>query len=399
MAELKTNLKTDNDKKSESIDKTLNMSSNNNSKALKNPKILYLSFNQEYNCISCGTTQGFVIYNIDPFKIRYQQNFGKGIGIAEIFYTSNLIGLVGGGDDPKFPTNKLVIWDDYQSKKIAEIDTEHRILGVQFNKECLAVVCQNFVKFYQFKDVSFLKKVETCDNPNGVCALSTCETSTIAVVPADKPGFVNIVNYASGSVKTMKCHDNPIHRISLNKDSTKFATCSVQGTLVRVFDLPTQTKFRELRRGSDACDIYGIHFSKNSKCMAVTSNRNTVHIFSLCKEYKNTSSKLRTLGVVSGFFNSEWSLFSLPWELHNDDKSDTSSETSTSTFNSNNEERHLCAIPIWDENQDSYKIFIVGYNGDFETYEFKFNPDKIEKLRSGSLFQLDTILPVEIPKK
>ena len=133
-----------------------------------NAKILYLSFNQDYSCISCGTTDGFVIYNIDPFKIRYQQKFGKGIGIAEIFYSSNLIALVGGGDDPKFSTNKLVIWDDYQGKEIADVVAEHRILGVKFNKECFAIVCQNSVKLYQFRDMKFLTKIETFDNPNGV---------------------------------------------------------------------------------------------------------------------------------------------------------------------------------------------------------------------------------------
>lgn len=361
----------------------------------KNPKILYLSFNQEYNCFSCGTTQGFVIYNVDPLKIRYQRNFGKGIGIAEIYYSSNIIALVGGGDDPKFPTNKLVIWDDYLSKNMAEIDAEHRILGVQLNKECLALICQNFVKFYQFKDVSLLRKVETCDNPNGLCALSTNEGTPIAIVPAEKPGYVNIVNYATGTIKTMKCHDNQLYRISLNKDATKFATTSVHGTLVRVFDVPTQTKFRELRRGTDTCDVYGIHFSKNSKCLAVTSNRNTVHIFSLCKEYKNTSSTFKPLGVVSGFFNSEWSLFALPWN-HPLNVSDSSSKNDEETREL---QRHICAIPLNDDNTDTYKIFSVGYSGDFETYEFKFNPYKIEKLRSGSLFQLENILPTEIPKK
>lgn len=353
----------------------------------KQPKILYLSFNQEYNCISCGTSQGFVIYNIDPFKVRYQQTFGKGIGIAELFYTSNLIGLVGGGDDPKFPTNKLVIWDDFQAKKVADIDAEHRILGVQFNKECFVIVCQNSIKFYQFKDMSFLKKIDTCDNPNGVCALSVNENAQIAVCPSEKPGYVNIVNYANGTVKSMKCHDNVITRITLNSDATKFVTASAQGTLVRVFDLPTQTKFRELRRGSDTCDIYAAHFSKNSKCLAVTSNKNTIHIFSLCKEYTNTTSNLKPLSLFSGFFNSEWSLFSIPWNengpQHNPDAL---------------ENKHICAIPICDEKDEVYKVFVIGYDGNFVTYQFKFNPDKLEKLKSGSLFQLETITPNEIPK-
>lgn len=356
-------------------------------------KILYLSFNQDYSCISCGTTDGFVIYNIDPFKIRYQQKFGKGIGIAEIFYTSNLIALVGGGDDPKYPTNKLVIWDDYQGKAIADIDAEHRICGVKFNKETFAIVCQNSVKLFNFREMTFLDKIDTYDNPNGVCALSGNDQCKILVTPGTKPGYVNIFNYETKTQKSFKCHDHPITSLSLNSDATKIATASDQGTLIRVFDLPTQTKFREVRRGSDTCDIHDIHFSKDSKCLVVTSSKNTIHIFSLCKEYKNTTSNLQSLGLFSGFFNSEWSLFSVPWKVPTRDESDDSDEEIDPML-----AKHISAIPLCDDKEEIYKMFTIGYDGRFVTNQFQFNPAKMEKLKSGSLFQLEHINPSEIAK-
>lgn len=356
-------------------------------------KILYLSFNQDYSCISCGTTDGFVIYNIDPFKIRYQQKFGKGIGIAEIFYKSNLIALVGGGDDPKYPTNKLVIWDDYRGKQIADIDAEHRICGVKFNQECFVIVCQNSVKLFNFKNMTFIDKVDTYDNPNGVCALSTNEQCRILVTPGTKPGYISIFNYETKTRKSFKCHDHQITSLSLNSDATKIATASDQGTLIRVFDLPTQTKFREVRRGSDSCEIYGIHFSKDSKCLVVTSSKNTIHIFSLCKEHKNTTSNLQPLGLFTSFFSSEWSLFSVPWKapLQNDEDSD---EDVDQTLN-----RHISAIPLCDDKEEIYKMFTIGYDGRFVTNQFQFNPSKMEKIKSGTLSQLEQINPSEIAKK
>jgi len=357
-------------------------------------KILYLSFNQDYTCITCGTTDGFIIYNIDPFAIRYQQKFGKGIGIAEIFYSSNLIALVGGGDDPKFPTNKLVIWDDYQGAKIGDIDAEHKIYGVKFNKENFAIVCQNWVKLYNFRAMTFLDKIETYDNPNGVCALSSNDNSRILVTPGTKPGYVNIFNYETNTQKSFKCHDHPITCIALNSDATKLAIASDQGTLIKVFDLPTQTKFREVRRGSDTCDIHGIHFSKDSKCLTVTSSKNTIHVFSLCKEYNNTTSNLKPLGLFSGFFNSEWSLFNVPWKVPVTNDSDDSDEEVDVGMT-----KHLSAIPICDEKEEIYKMITVGYDGRYMTNQFQFNPAKIEKLKSGSLSQLDTLNPNEIGKK
>ena len=38
--------------------------------------ILYLSFNQDYTCISIGTDEGYLIYNVEPLKeIIKRSNF------------------------------------------------------------------------------------------------------------------------------------------------------------------------------------------------------------------------------------------------------------------------------------------------------------------------------------
>lgn len=357
-------------------------------------KILYLSFNQDYTCINCGTTDGFVIYNIDPFKVKYQQKFGKGIGIAEIFYTSNLMALVGGGDNPKYPTNKLVIWDDYQAKQIADIDAEHRIYGVKFNKECFAIVCQNSVKLYSFRDMTFIDKIETYDNPTGICELSNNENARVLVTLGSKPGYINIFNYETKTQKSFKCHDHQITCLSLNSDATKIATSGDKGTLIRVFDLPTQTKFREVRRGSDSCEIYGIHFSKDSKCISVTSSKNTIHVFSLCKEHPNVGTTLSPLGLLNNYFNSEWSLFSVPWKPADVD-SDSDEERDKDVLRY----KHIAGIPVCDDKEEIYKMFTIGYDGRFVTNSFQFNPAKIERLKSGSLYQLENSFQSEDVKK
>ncbi len=44
-----------------------------------------------------------------------------GIGIAEMVYNTNLMVLVGGGERPKWPTNKCMLWDDAVQKIIGEL--------------------------------------------------------------------------------------------------------------------------------------------------------------------------------------------------------------------------------------------------------------------------------------
>ena len=37
-------------------------------------QILYLSFNQDFTCISIGTDEGYLIYNIEPFKLIFEKS-------------------------------------------------------------------------------------------------------------------------------------------------------------------------------------------------------------------------------------------------------------------------------------------------------------------------------------
>ena len=44
----------------------------------KPKQILYINFNQDFTCISIGTNEGYLIYNVQPLKEIYSKsNFKK----------------------------------------------------------------------------------------------------------------------------------------------------------------------------------------------------------------------------------------------------------------------------------------------------------------------------------
>ncbi len=48
-----------------------------------------------------------------------------------MLYRTNMLFLVGGGPTPKFPPNKIVVWDDNQQKCLGEMSYKTNILAVK----------------------------------------------------------------------------------------------------------------------------------------------------------------------------------------------------------------------------------------------------------------------------
>ena len=48
-----------------------------------------------------------------------------------MFYKSNILALVGGGSNPKFSLNKVILWDDHQGKVISEIRVNTNIKNMK----------------------------------------------------------------------------------------------------------------------------------------------------------------------------------------------------------------------------------------------------------------------------
>ena len=62
-------------------------------------------------------------------------DLGGGVGISEMLYRNNIIALVGGGDHPKYLTNKVIIWDDNQKKVISELKFCTEVKGLRMRKD------------------------------------------------------------------------------------------------------------------------------------------------------------------------------------------------------------------------------------------------------------------------
>ncbi|KAJ5494969.1 SVP1-like protein 2 [Penicillium diatomitis] len=203
-------------------------------------------------------------------------DFNAGIGVVEMLGQSNYLAIVGGGRNPKFPQNKLVIWDDAKQKAAIILEFRTSVLGVRLSKSKIVVALLNSIHVYAFStSPKKLSVYETSDNPLGLACLGQKKLA----FPGRSPGQVQLIELETGNISIIPAHSSPLRAMSLSPDGELLATASEAGTLVRIFSTANCTKLAELRRGVDHAIIFSLAFSPSNNLLAVTSDKSTLHIF------------------------------------------------------------------------------------------------------------------------
>ena len=229
-------------------------------------ELLSVGFNQDQGCFACGTNSGFRIFNCDPFKQTYRRDFANGgIGIVEMLFRCNLLALVGGGRSPRYPPNKVMIWDDHQNRCIGELSFRSDVKAVKLRRDRVVVVLATKVYVYRFSDLKLLDQINTQPNPRGLVALCPHPSNNVLACPGVNRGHVRVELYDARKSTIITAHESDLARLARGGDGALVATASDKGTLLRVFDTHTGAQLRELRRGVDRAAVYSIAFDAEAK--------------------------------------------------------------------------------------------------------------------------------------
>jgi len=278
-------------------------------------ELLFATFNQDFSCLAAGTESGFFVCDADPLKERFRREFDDGgIGIVEMLFRSNILALVGGGKNPKYPKNKVMIWDDFQVQCIAELEFRSQVKGVRLRRDKIVAVLENKVYIYNFSDLKLTDQIETFSNPQGLCAVNASKDDMVLACLGENVGEVRVDLYSRNVSRIIAAHNNAISQMCLSLDGKFLATASDRGTLFRIFDTATGKKLKEFRRGAAQATIQSISFNKDGSALAVSSDHGTIHIFALDDNTENKQSSLSILGGVVSYLGSTWSSkqFSVP---------------------------------------------------------------------------------------
>ncbi|CAH8627880.1 unnamed protein product [Schistosoma rodhaini] len=306
-----------------------------------NSGILFVGFNQDYGCFAVGMQNGFRIFNCDPLKQLERYEFdirdGTGVGYMEMLFRTNLLGILGGGNHSRLPSNVACLWDGIKQQFVLEITCATDVRGIRLRHDRIIIILVNAVKVYTFSpSPQLIFESNTCSNPSGLCYVCQSVDNPLVVFPGRRPGVVSLVHIGNtgsnvnlnnnannnnsgnitnnnsntttnnniGSTNTISinticpsstnatnmpprqiiAHENPLASITLNRDGYLLATASQKGTLIRIFSTKDCTLLHELRRGTSQATITSLSFNKDSDLLCVTSERGTAHIFCLTKD-------------------------------------------------------------------------------------------------------------------
>jgi WD repeat-containing protein 45 len=294
--------------------KELSISENKEVKSELSKNIIHIGFNQDNSCFVCVYENGFKVFTLSPLKETFSHKFDGTIQHVEMLFKTNMYAIIGGGENPLESPNKLILWDVITKKKTTELSYRHPVIGVKWKRDKLIVSLPDMVYIYHLTSLRLFTQLEISNiyetSHDNLIVLHPESDKNILITPSTIIGCITVYPFddKNNTPYHIPAHQSEISYIVMNQDATLVATSSIKGTLIRVFDLKNSKLVHEFRRGIDMARINNICFDPTSKYLIVSSNKGTIHIYSLETTQTNTKSFFSPIsGVLPQYFSSEWS--------------------------------------------------------------------------------------------
>ncbi|KAF7983891.1 hypothetical protein HWV62_18248 [Athelia sp. TMB] len=294
-------------------------------------------FDADCQIFTASTPSGFAVYRTWPLELlRKRELTGGTLSAVVPLHTSSLLFLLGGGRSPRYPPNKVILWDDSAGSEVAELEFRERVRGIACRRGWAAIALRRRVVLFEVGDrIIRHSEYDTCDNPKGLLTIATGAYATLLAIPGRQMGHVQLIHLppcipptplgppssslprkpppapTKHPISIIVAHTTALTSLSVPPSGRLLATTSSRGTLVRVWDSHTGKLVREFRRGTDKAEIYGVAFRPDERELCVWSDKGTVHVFALTSSgssnRQSTFSPLTPFLPLPKYFDSEWS--------------------------------------------------------------------------------------------
>ena len=307
-------------------------------------RINAMSFNHDASCVVVSTGTGFRIVRVDTGDVVHRFDVIGPMRLCELLRNTRLVACVGDGggmDTPDLSPRRLKILNVDWQTLIADLAFRTTIRNVKMNRHVLVVCEDEETTVFEMKGLTKVMNVPQRKNVKGVAAInsdavSACdfsgtkksndeeeikegETTTTTTTTTttnnnnnnNNNSYLAVVSHLSETTiviydlhnvhvatEIRNAHEGPVAMLAFSQKGNILASCSVKGTVVRTWDVPSGEPRNIFRRGSTTAEITSLQFaySIQNKCtfqpelLTVASDSGTAHVFQ-CFENTNTISR------------------------------------------------------------------------------------------------------------
>lgn len=244
--------------------------------------INYCKFNNTKDCIFCGTQDGIIIYDIEPFRLLLKKLIAGGINIGTIYNKSNIFFLVGTGINSDYPPNRIIIWNESKKTKICCISINEKIEDLKIISDKILVFSKKRAYIYDFDTLKINYRI------NIVSHSLSCYINDNNYLIAHP--LIEFNNIGSISIKTLSnkytinSHSNPVEKISISNNGNYIITCSCKGQLIKLFSSKNNQLIKTFHRGFNTQTVTYLGFSDNDNWIICATLYGSVHLFNINTE-------------------------------------------------------------------------------------------------------------------
>ncbi|GMK56612.1 hypothetical protein CspeluHIS016_0304520 [Cutaneotrichosporon spelunceum] len=237
--------------------------------------ILGISFAHDDKVFAVATETGYEVWRTFPLGLLRRRLLPGMLARAVPLPGSPLLALQGGGSDPLFPPNKVVLYHDARGAAVADLEFNERVRGIAVRRHTVVVVLPRRAIAYEYSQeggfqLTKLGEWETAENNAGLVAVATAPGATLLALPGRQTGHVHLISLppCGGANATptayrspfLLAHTHPLSALACSASGAHILTASERGTLVRIWDTARGAQDVELRRGVDRAEIWGLQF-------------------------------------------------------------------------------------------------------------------------------------------
>jgi WD40 repeat protein len=259
-----------------------------------------MCFNDDRKTFTIVLPSQYRTYRCEPFDVVGSRDCDDvSLGAVATYSGYRFVALTGAPSSQTFGSKSVRVFDDQTGQIAFEQSFADHILTMRLGPDLIVVAMHCKIEVWNMRTRQPLHALTTGLNVHVPLALSPDSGSLVVAGGSMKQ--VSLHRGIGGSLASQAFHadDSCVSLVQFSADSTLFATCGYNGSIVSVWDARTVNRVAILDRGQQGDFVMAIDFSPGNEFFASCSKDATVRVWDIRRRVANAMKATPPLCTVN----------------------------------------------------------------------------------------------------